>query len=140
VARAPGATIALTEATRGYNESTLAVAEAAGLTHVQVEDGDEHDAPCIEADGSVWSIDHAREHTLEHPRCRRAFTPIPAVALAAWHPWTKAGRKRRRRGAGKRPSRKQAAHAHAARPERRQARPCASSRLQAQQDRKKKRR
>lgn len=72
--------IALTEATRAYNEGTLTVAEAAGLTHVQVEDGDEHDEPCREADGSTWSIEHARDHALEHPRCRRAFTPISAVA------------------------------------------------------------
>jgi HK97 family phage portal protein len=68
-------TVALTEAVHAYNEGTLAVAEASGFEHVFVEDGRDHDAPCLEADGQVWTIDHAREHRLEHPRCRRAFTP-----------------------------------------------------------------
>jgi hypothetical protein len=67
-------TVALTEATHAYNEGTLAVAEAAGLTTVLVEDGHDHDAECAAADGSVWDIGHARKNRIEHPRCRRAFT------------------------------------------------------------------
>jgi hypothetical protein len=69
--------IALTEATRGYNEGTLAVAEATGSTHVLVSDGNDDDEPCREADGQTWTLAHARENVLEHPRCRRAFVPIP---------------------------------------------------------------
>jgi HK97 family phage portal protein len=69
-------TVALTEATHAYNEGTLTVAEAHGDTHVFVFDGEDDDEPCIEANGKVWTIDHARENRLEHPRCRRAFTPI----------------------------------------------------------------
>jgi len=70
--------IALTEATRGYNEGTLAVAEGSGYTHVVVSDGTDSDEPCAEADGQLWTIEQARENPLEHPRCRRAF--VPAVA------------------------------------------------------------
>lgn len=67
-------TIALTEATHGYNAGTLAVASANGISRVLVEDGHDHDAECAAADGSVWTIDHADRNRIEHPRCRRAFT------------------------------------------------------------------
>ena len=73
-------TIALTEATEAYNETTLVVAEATGHTHVGVHDGDDHDQPCIDANGSTWPIEDARANRTEHPRCRRYFVPIPAVA------------------------------------------------------------
>jgi HK97 family phage portal protein len=66
-------TVALTEATEAYNEGSLTVMESAGDNEVYVEDGDEHDEPCKLANGSVWPIDYARQHRIEHPRCRRAF-------------------------------------------------------------------
>jgi HK97 family phage portal protein len=69
-------TVALTEATHAYNEGTLVVAEAHGDTHVFVHDGEDDDEPCIEANGQVWTIEDAREKRLEHPRCRRSFTPL----------------------------------------------------------------
>lgn len=69
--------IALTEVTRAYNVGTLEVAKATGSTHVAVSDGQDHDEPCKEADGQVWTIDQAAKRPLEHPRCRRAFVPIP---------------------------------------------------------------
>lgn len=72
--------IALTEATHAYNEATLTIAEETGATHVWVEDGNDHDEPCKEADGQVWPIEDARRNRLEHPNCRRAFTPA-AVAV-----------------------------------------------------------
>ena len=72
-------TVALTEATHAYNEGTLTVYEASGVSEVLVYDGDDHDEPCKEANGSVWTIDHARDHRLEHPRCRRAFVAIDPV-------------------------------------------------------------
>jgi phage portal protein BeeE len=72
--------IALTEATHAYNETTLDLLELTGATEVYVEDGDDHDQPCIDANGSVWPIDHARQHRLEHPRCRRAFLGLTAEA------------------------------------------------------------
>jgi HK97 family phage portal protein len=73
-------TISLTEAVRAYNLGTLETAEAAGVAEVLVQDGHDDDQPCIDADGSVWDLAHARQHLLEHPRCRRAFTPLTAVS------------------------------------------------------------
>lgn len=74
--------IAETEAVHGYNEATLSVAELSGLTHVFVMDGQDDDQPCVDADGSVWEIGHARQNRLEHPRCRRAFLPLTLDAVA----------------------------------------------------------
>lgn len=69
-------TVALTEAVHAFNEGTLSVAEATGHTEVVVFDGTDSDEACADADGQVWSIDHARDHRLEHPRCRRSFAPL----------------------------------------------------------------
>lgn len=69
-------TVAMTEAVTAYNEGVITVAELTGDSHVWVHDGRDHDQPCIEADGQVWTLEEARERRLEHPRCRRAFTPI----------------------------------------------------------------
>lgn len=73
-------TIALTEATRAYNEGTLQVAEENGSTHVLVSDGDTHDEPCMEANGQTWTIAEARSKPFEHPNCVRAFVPIIPVS------------------------------------------------------------
>jgi HK97 family phage portal protein len=72
--------IADSEATEAYNEAVLSTLEAAGETQVYVEDGEEDDEPCKEANGQVWDIDHARQHRKEHPRCRRAFLSVAEVA------------------------------------------------------------
>jgi HK97 family phage portal protein len=71
-------TIALTEATRGYNLATLGVAGDAGHSHVLVSDGTDFDQPCAEANGSVWTIEKATNNLLQHPNCRRAFVPVTA--------------------------------------------------------------
>lgn len=71
--------IAETEAVHAYNEATLTSAELAGITNVYVTDGEDHDEPCVEANGSVWTIEFARENRLQHPRCRRAFLPLESV-------------------------------------------------------------
>lgn len=76
-------TVAITEAVHAYNESTLSVAEATGSTHVVVTDGRDDDQPCIDADGDVWEIAHARENRLQHPNCRRAFIPLPAPVTSS---------------------------------------------------------
>lgn len=69
--------IADSEATEAYNEATLTVAELTGSTDVfVVEDDDAPDEPCQEARDSVWSIEFARQHRKEHPRCRRSFVPL----------------------------------------------------------------
>lgn len=73
-------TIADTEATEAYNEATLTAAEMSGVANVFVTDGDDFDEPCRAANGEVWTISQARERRTEHPRCRRAFLPIGAVA------------------------------------------------------------
>ena len=73
-------TVALTEAVEAYNEGTITIGESRGDAAVFVEDGHDHDAPCIEADGSVWPIDYARRHRTEHPRCRRSFTLLGSEA------------------------------------------------------------
>jgi HK97 family phage portal protein len=73
-------TVAETEAVHAYNEATLTAAEMSGMTQVYVTDGDDGDEPCIQANGSVWEIEHARENRLEHPHCRRAFLPLELPA------------------------------------------------------------
>ena len=74
-------TIAIAEAVELYNEGTLTVAEETGAEEVFVfEEEDAPDEPCQEARNSVWPIEYAREHRKEHPRCRRAFSPLGAVS------------------------------------------------------------
>jgi hypothetical protein len=73
-------TVALTEATRAYNEGTIQVAEANGITDLLVSDGADHDEPCRTANGQTWNLEQAREALIEHPNCRRAFVPLPAVS------------------------------------------------------------
>lgn len=75
-------TVAETEAVHAYNEATLTAAELSGITHVYVTDGDDHDEPCVKANGEVWEISHARQNRLEHPRCRRAFLPLTAAQVS----------------------------------------------------------
>jgi hypothetical protein len=73
-------TVAMTEAVEAYNEGTLTLAESRGESEVFVEDGQEHDEECIEADGSIWTVEHARKHRTAHPRCRRSFTLLGSEA------------------------------------------------------------
>lgn len=75
-------TIALTNLTHAYNEGVLTAAELAGYVDVYVHDGDDHDQPCQDANGQVWTLEHARANRLEHPNCRRGFTILtdPTVA------------------------------------------------------------
>jgi hypothetical protein len=75
-------TIADTEATHAYNEGAITAAEAAGVQHVFVTDGDDYDEPCIDANGQVWDLAKARANRIEHPRCRRAFIPMTAEVVA----------------------------------------------------------
>jgi HK97 family phage portal protein len=79
-AESQAVTVADTEATHAYNEATLTAAELSGVDRVYVTDGDEHDMPCVEANGQVWTLEQARANRVEHPRCRRAFLPLNAVA------------------------------------------------------------
>jgi HK97 family phage portal protein len=69
-------TIADSEATEAYNEAVLTTLEMSGDDEVYVFDGDEHDEPCVIANGEVWPISYARQNRKEHPRCRRAFLSL----------------------------------------------------------------
>jgi hypothetical protein len=51
---------------------------------VYVTDGIRWDADCAEANGSVWSVKHARENPLQHPNCIRQFHPIGKEFVEAW--------------------------------------------------------
>jgi hypothetical protein len=55
------------------------VAEANGFDHVLVSDGEDFDEPCQAANGAVWTLEEARDNSIEHPNCRRAFVPVPAA-------------------------------------------------------------
>jgi SPP1 gp7 family putative phage head morphogenesis protein len=68
-------TIARTETGQAYNLGAVAAYRAAGLTHVDVLDG-EDDEPCKSANGSRWTLDEAAAAPLGHPNCVRAFAPV----------------------------------------------------------------
>lgn len=68
--------IALDTASVAYNHATIEIAAANGATEVLVSDGEEDDQPCIDANGSHWSLDKARKNLQEHSRCRRGFVPV----------------------------------------------------------------
>lgn len=67
--------IARTETGTGYNLGSIAAYRAAGLTHVDVLDGDT-DEPCASANGSRWTLEQAEANPLGHPNCTRAFQPV----------------------------------------------------------------
>lgn len=67
--------IARTETGNGYNLGSVAAYRAAGLTHVDVIDGDEHE-PCASANGARWTLEQAEENPLGHPNCTRVFLPV----------------------------------------------------------------
>jgi hypothetical protein len=68
-------TIARTETALGYNRGTLSGYEEAGVSKVEVFDGDEHE-PCRSANGSIWTIEEAQANPLGHPNCVRAFAAV----------------------------------------------------------------
>lgn len=68
-------TIARTETMRYLSESALDRYEDALIEKVVVRDG----CGCWECaaiNGQVWTIEEARMRVLQHPNCRRSFTPI----------------------------------------------------------------
>lgn len=68
-------TISRTETGTGYNLGSVAAYREAGVTHVDVLDGDD-DEPCASANGSRWTLEEAEESPLGHPNCTRAFQPV----------------------------------------------------------------
>lgn len=66
IARSESAMIFNAAATAGYRDG--------GFKTVEVLDG-LGDAPCAEANGSVWSLDDAESDPIAHPNCIRTFVP-----------------------------------------------------------------
>lgn len=67
--------IARTETGQAYNLGSLAAYRTAGVTHVEVLDG-EDDEVCASANGQRWTLEEAAANPLGHPNCVRAFAPI----------------------------------------------------------------
>ena len=77
--------IADTEFHSLQNEIVTDLAEKTDeVVAVYVTDGIRWDADCAEANGSVWSVKHARENPLQHPNCVRQFHPIGKEFVEAW--------------------------------------------------------
>lgn len=77
--------IADTEFHSLQNEIVTDLAEKTDeVVAVYVTDGIRWDADCAEANGSVWSIKHARENPLQHPNCIRQFHPVGKEFVEAW--------------------------------------------------------
>lgn len=66
--------IARTETGTAFNLGHTYAYEDAGVTEVEVMDG-EDDPECAQANGAVWSLEDARDNPLGHPNCVRAFAP-----------------------------------------------------------------
>jgi hypothetical protein len=41
-----------------------------------ITDGILYDSPCIEANGSLWSVEYAETHPLQHINCQRILHPV----------------------------------------------------------------
>lgn len=67
--------ISRTETGHAYNLGAIASYDDAGVTHVEVLDGDD-DAVCSESNGQKWTLDEAQANPLGHPGCTRAFLPV----------------------------------------------------------------
>lgn len=68
--------IARTETARIQNQGTLNRFGKSNITHVEVLDGDDFDDACAAANLSIWTVEYAAAHELEHPNCTRSFSPI----------------------------------------------------------------
>jgi hypothetical protein len=59
------------------NEVVLQMAEKSDkVVGMFITDGIHYDADCAAANGSVWSVDYARAHPLQHVNCVRQMHPI----------------------------------------------------------------
>lgn len=67
--------IARTETATAMNLGATYAYEDAGVSEVDVMDGDD-DEDCADADGQTWSLDDARDNPIAHPNCTRAFSPV----------------------------------------------------------------
>lgn len=67
--------IARTETSIGYNHGSLLGMHQAGITKVEVTDGDD-DEHCNSVDGAIWTLTRALAEPIAHPNCTRAFGPV----------------------------------------------------------------
>ena len=67
--------IARTETIRCLNENSLDRYKQSDINRVMVRDGCGC-AVCAGLNGEIWTVDEAYGRTIEHPHCRRSFTPI----------------------------------------------------------------
>jgi hypothetical protein len=65
--------IARTESALGYSHGSLLAYGQAGVTEVDVYDGDD-DPECAAANGSRWTLEEAADNPIGHPNCTRAFS------------------------------------------------------------------
>lgn len=49
-----------------------------------ITDGVNYDSACATANGSLWSVEYAKEHPLEHVNCRRILHPVGKEFVEAW--------------------------------------------------------
>lgn len=68
-------TVARSETAVAFNTGAITAYASAGVTHVEVLDGD-GDEDCAAADGQTWTLEEAQENPIAHPNCTRAFVPI----------------------------------------------------------------
>lgn len=73
--------IARTETARAHNVGTIGGYRQSNIVkQVEVSDGLDFDAPCVQANGSKWSLELAETNPIQHPNCIRAFIPIRVPA------------------------------------------------------------
>ncbi|HWC09513.1 MAG TPA: hypothetical protein VG458_10715, partial [Solirubrobacterales bacterium] len=70
-----GERIARTEASVTFNKSSAALMRDAGITHVDISDGDT-DEDCALANGSRWTMAKYESDPIAHPNCTRIGLPV----------------------------------------------------------------
>lgn len=70
-----GERIARTEASVTFNKSSAALMRDAGITHVDISDGDT-DEDCALANGSRWTMAKYESNPIAHPNCTRIGLPV----------------------------------------------------------------
>lgn len=68
-------TIARSESAVAYNQGGVLAYKEAGVSKVEVMDGDE-DEDCASANGETWTVEKAMDNPIAHPNCTRTFLPI----------------------------------------------------------------
>ena len=67
--------ISRSESATAYNKGAVLAYGDAGITRVEVLDGDD-DEICAAANGQIWTLEEADADPIGHPNCVRAFAPV----------------------------------------------------------------